>query len=301
MADSSAKSTPHYAKPITSQRLPEYTNEEQDRVRNAFHPGSYQSISALPPYVNPDFVSRSRVSMLEGQAHNGGGHTMKCGRAPAFFMEYEYMSEPFGLADELRSQERAQKAAQVAEIAGGETVFKAPGVLHKAKHEGNYPYIPEPYDAYQDEQMRQKWIEEKKILAGPFIPGTGKGVLEKPSRAMLTDIMTHLYRILSDDWEEAQPTVFTTEEDLIVVYFNLKAIKNPDGIKSYMNVFALRNDAVCSYDLRKVTEGWGTHTEDNHLMFALRPPWVRTKAYMSGGQATAGGSQQGEASPTAPH
>ena len=56
-----------------------------------------------------------------------------------------------------------------------------------------------------------------------------QGTLEKPTRAMLTDIMAHLYRILSDDWEEASPTVFTTEEDLIVIYFNVVTIRNLEG------------------------------------------------------------------------
>ena len=270
------KPVPHYAKPIVSQKLAEYANEEQDRVKNAFNPANFVSIGSLPSYVNPAFASQHRISMLEG----GQGGSMKCGKAPAFFMEYEYMSDPYGLADELKSQDQAEKE-QIRQQISGDRPFVAPGSCFQAKHEGTAPYVPEPYSTFQDEVLRQKWIHEKKVLPGPFLPVAGKGVLEKPTRAMLTDIMTHLYRILSEDWEDAQPTVFTTEEDLIVIYFSIKAIRNPDGIRSYMNVLTLRNESVCSYNLRKVSDGWGTETEDHHLMFALQPPWVRIRAFAS--------------------
>lgn len=46
------------------------------------------------------------------------------------------------------------------------------------------------------------------------------------------------------------------EEDLIVTYFNLQEIRNPDGIKAYMNVLADRNETLVVYDLRRVPEGW---------------------------------------------
>ena len=72
----------------------------QDRVRNAFNPCSYTSIGSLPTYMGHDFASRSRASAIEG-AGIGGPHNMKCGKAPQFFMEYEYTSEPYGLVGML--------------------------------------------------------------------------------------------------------------------------------------------------------------------------------------------------------
>lgn len=43
---------------------------------------------------------------------------------------------------------------------------------------------------------------------------------ERPTRAMLTEMLTHLYRILAEDWEEAQPTVFTTAQwPSVLAYF----------------------------------------------------------------------------------
>ena len=64
-----------------------------------------------------------------------------------------------------------------------------------------------------------------------------------------------------------------------------------------MNVLVQRNESICAYDLRRVTEGWGMQTDDSHLMFALRPPWVKTKTYAN---PNGTGSQQGETSPAAP-
>ncbi len=34
---------------------------------------------------------------------------LRCVRAPAFFSEYEYVSDPYSLADELQSEERRQQ------------------------------------------------------------------------------------------------------------------------------------------------------------------------------------------------
>ena len=47
--------------------------------------------------------------------------------------------------------------------------------LHTASpSSGNPEYVPEPFDNFHDENMRQKWLEEKKVLAGPFVPSGAK-------------------------------------------------------------------------------------------------------------------------------
>eukprot|EP00668_Euglena_longa_P011845 GGOE01014265.1.p1 GENE.GGOE01014265.1~~GGOE01014265.1.p1 ORF type:complete len:318 (-),score=97.72 GGOE01014265.1:119-988(-) len=265
---------PHYVRPTAASQKVESCTDDQDRVRNAFHPCSYTSISSLE-------VGRSRPGEYPGPTG------LRCGKAPQFFSEYEYMSDPFSLADELQSEERKQLLKKMQAV-GNTKPFGAPGTLYQARYETAFEYISEPFDSFKDDTLRRKWLDEQKALAGPFVPAGSKGTLERPTRAMLTEMLTHLYRILSEDWEEAQPTVFTTEEDLIVTYFNLQEIRNPDGIKAYMNVLADRNDALAVYDLRRVPEGWGMLTDDHHLMFALRPPWVKPKRFGSNAAATGG-------------
>ena len=41
-----------------------------------------------------------------------------------------------------------------------------------------------------------------------------------------------------------------------------------------------RNPVVIQYDLRKVSEGWNVITDDSHLMYTLRPPWVRPQRFL---------------------
>eukprot|EP00667_Euglena_gracilis_P016399 EG_transcript_17146 len=267
MADQSPARDPHYVRPTAASQKLESCTDDQDRVRNAFHPCSYTTISSLD-------VGRGRPGEYPGPSG------LRCGKAPQFFSEYEYVSDPYSLADELQSEERRQRLRKMQAVGNGQP-FTTPGPLYQARYETAFEYISEPFDAFKDDSLRRKWLDEKKALAGPFIPAGSKGTLERPTRAMLTEMLTHLYRILAEDWEEAQPTVFTTEEDLIVTYFNLQEIRNPDGIKAYMNVLADRNETLVVYDLRRVPEGWGMLTDDNHLMFALRPPWVKPKHFGS--------------------
>eukprot|EP00906_Rhabdomonas_costata_P005536 RCo008272 len=252
-----------------AQKFSTFNSEEQDRVRNAFRPTSFTSIQSLPQtYGGPGDYPAGRVSPAP----------FKAGRAAPLFTEFTYSAEPYSLVDELRAVERMDGQARQQAIAGDQP-FRPVGQNFTAKHEGVYPYVPEPFEAVKDEATRQRWLAEKKVLSGaPFLPAGGTKALEKPGRAMLTEILTSLYRLLCEDWEEAQPTVFTTEEDLIVIYFNLALMKSVAGIQAYMNVLEARNEVIRGYQLQKVTSGWGLQTEDNHMMFTFRPPWVRAAA-----------------------
>jgi len=269
-ANLEAKSKPHYLQENFTTKLSSYANDEQDRIRWAFQPCGFTSIHSLP------FPAVGSGGVQEGIELP----PFRMGRPSPLFTNFVYLSEPYGLADELKILERKQQAELQQNIAG-ETPFVPASDRFSAKYEGMYKYVPEPADAVRDVQMRQKWLTEKKILGVPFLPPGGQKSLEKPTRALLTDALTQLYRLLCNDWEEAQPTVFTTEEDIIVIYFSLAHIANVAGIVAYMNVLATRNDIISKYDLQKVTQGWGMRTEDNHLMFALQPPWVRGKTYIA--------------------
>ena len=63
---------------------------------------------------------------------------------------------------------------------------------------------------------------------------------EKPSRALLTEILTSIFKQLDDDWNDAQPTVLSTQEDIIVIYFSLENTPQ-SALLAYMNVMSNRN------------------------------------------------------------
>jgi hypothetical protein len=267
-----ARSKPRYLDQSFSAKLVTYVNEDQDRIRNAFNPCSYTTIQSLPS----DPALRGGKADPDGIGH-AGAPPFRTGRAAPVFTEFTYQSDPYSLVDELRSMQRKQDILRQQEIAG-DVPFIAGATQPRAKYEDSYKYISEPYEAAKDDRARQKWLTENKILGAPFLPSGTTKALEKPTRALLTDIMTKLYRELCEDWEETQPTVFTTEEDFIVVYFSLAQTRNIPGIQAYMNVVESHSELFAKYELQKVREGWGIRTEDNHLMFTFRPPWVRTKA-----------------------
>eukprot|EP01065_Artemidia_motanka_P030219 TRINITY_DN36230_c0_g1_i1.p1 TRINITY_DN36230_c0_g1~~TRINITY_DN36230_c0_g1_i1.p1 ORF type:complete len:308 (+),score=66.28 TRINITY_DN36230_c0_g1_i1:60-926(+) len=274
-AESASQRVPNYARPSLSSRLPGSIGMDHEAIQAAFAPGSYTSIAGLSdPRPHPEPAERMALSTDAGVSFRAGSGVKKQ------FSDFEYVASPYELDTEAKTRGRREHQRKV-ETLHGDQSFVAPGSVFVSKHEGGHEYQSDPYDTARDEQLRSKWIEEKKVLAGSFLPAGREKGLSRPSRAMLTDMMTHLYKILYDDWEEAKPAVFTTAEDLIVVYFSMEKLRNDTGLTAYMNVLARRNPLVQSYELQKVNEGWNIHTEDNHTMFTFRPPWVRERRFTS--------------------
>eukprot|EP00756_Hemistasia_phaeocysticola_P061982 Hpha_TRINITY_DN5396_c0_g1::TRINITY_DN5396_c0_g1_i1::g.32874::m.32874 len=269
-----AQRVPSYARPNISSRLPGNIGLDHEQIKAAFAPGSYTSISGLSDHRTAAGSDAStHVSSTDpGVAFRAGSGVKRQ------FSEFHYHTSPYELLQDASTRERRDHQKCV-ESLHGDQQFVTPGSAHLCKFEGMQEYQSDPYDTARDEQLRSRWIEEKKVLAGTFMPpGRDKG-LSKPSRAMLTDIMTHLYKHLYEDWEAAKPAVFTTSEDLIVVYFSLDSLKNDTGLVAYMNVLARRSPLVQGYELQKANEGWNVQTEDNHVMFTFRPPWVRERKF----------------------
>eukprot|EP01063_Lacrimia_lanifica_P001417 TRINITY_DN10718_c0_g1_i1.p1 TRINITY_DN10718_c0_g1~~TRINITY_DN10718_c0_g1_i1.p1 ORF type:complete len:307 (+),score=121.67 TRINITY_DN10718_c0_g1_i1:58-921(+) len=275
MADEGGKAMPNYAKPSIASRLPPNLGLEHEAIKNAFAPGSYTAISDLgkPPSCFAD-EGMSNIS-TESMA-------FRTGKGDGYFTEFEYSMSPFDIAAEISSRERREHHTKMGDIGGGQS-FVAPGECAPQKYENTYAYATDPYEMVKDEMLRAKWIEDRKVLAGPFIPGGREKPLATTSRAVLTDILALIYKTLCEDWSHLQPTVFTTAEDLIVIYFSLGTLskQHQEGLYAYMNILATRGAIVQRYNLKKVNEGWKVTTEDGHIMFAFRPPWVKEKRFSS--------------------
>jgi len=288
MADD-GQQAPRYARPNISSKLPTGIGLDHEGIKAAFAPGSYKSISGLAD------------TRAGGGMHDGGAAFSSMDAGVPFraagsgekrqFSEFQYHSSPYELLQDAATRERREHQNKVEELHQDQH-FVIPGSAHLCKFEGGHEYQSDPYDTARDEQLRSRWIEEKKVLAGTFMPSGREKSLSKPSRAMLTDIMTHLYKHLYEDWARAKPAVFTTSEDLIVVYFSLESLKpipsipggqprGHPGLEAYMNVFAKRSPLVQGYELKplKAEEGWNVLTEDDHAMFTFRPPWVKERKF----------------------
>ncbi|RNF15604.1 uncharacterized protein Tco025E_05468 [Trypanosoma conorhini] len=142
-----------------------------------------------------------------------------------------------------------------------------------------YQPVSDPYDRHREIERQQRFINDSKQLGRPFIPSGGRA-LDRPTRYMLGDCVAAIYRTVARDWPEAVPMVISTAEDLIVVYMKRERVHNARTLLRYMNNSLKRNEAVRTFDLRKVPEGWDVITDDGHLMYTFKPPWVRQRRFL---------------------
>lgn len=157
-----------------------------------------------------------------------------------YFSEFEYIPTEYALADEIQKQKHLRDMEKMKEIGNGK-VFN-PYNKNCVDVSKSYEYIPSPFDALKNDTLREKCIHQSKILAGPFIPTGREKIEDKPTRALFGDIMTKVYKEVQNDWPECSPTVLSTEEDFIVIYFDISS--DPElqhALVPYMNVFINSN------------------------------------------------------------
>ena len=254
---------PSYARPNVSCQLPDYSNQAAEAIRAAFVPNTYRTLQSL--------TAASSIDLAPFRAGSGTATT---------FSDFVYECSPYDLRAEQVAKDRQDHQEKLARIAAADFV-PAASLTGRVKYEDYaFEYMSEPYDGPQEYERQQRFLENSKCLARPFVPTGCSKTLQKPTRILLGDIMAQLFRIIEKDWSDAQPTVLSTAEDLIVVYFKVDLLKHTSGVLTYMNNALRRNEAIMQYDLRKVNEGWNILTEDRHIMFTLRPPWVRPQKFL---------------------
>jgi len=133
------------------------------------------------------------------------------------------------------------------------------------------------YNALHDAQIREKWIEDKKILAGPFIPSGATKSISVPTKQLLPDIIKELYEAISIDWEECDILIAPTEEGNIAVKFEVNSVPTEQGLTAYMNVFCNSHRIALKYALQKVVQDWNSKPGDKGIYFVFRPPWICNK------------------------
>ena len=266
-ASDAPSSAPSYQRANVAALLPDYANHEQEAIRAAFQPNNYRSLKTLGQY----------------DVDNGPFKVGKTGAGT--FSDFAYVSSPYDLTDESKIRERLEHEEKMREV-GGDQPFFAGYNAQRLRHEldTGFEYMVDPYDEADKAAHEDRMESESKRIARPFVPSGATKALARPTRAMLGDAMTGLYRTVSEDWADAPPTVLSTAEDLIVLYFSLEKLKSDVGVTTYMNNALRRNDAVIEFDLRKVAGAWGRRTVDGHLMFTFRPPWVRNPVVVEGEQ-----------------
>jgi hypothetical protein len=189
----------------------------------------------------------------------------------------------YSLVDEIRKRDRLENDAAAMNMAGKPFVCVTAKLKMKYESpfddsENQYQYICDPYDAAQSQHLRDKWVEDSKVLHGPYIPSGTEKSISSISRAMLPTMVADIYRVIKEDWSNVEFSVLATEDDNIAVRFSLMSIDNERGIESYMNCLQKKGDCIVDYKLKKMVEDWGKKPGDGYIYYMLRSPWVKSRS-----------------------
>ena len=124
---------------------------------------------------------------------------------------------------------------------------------------------------------RMRWLEDTKVLHGPFAPPGRCKCLSQPSRSLLPMLVKELHALLAADWGDYRFSVMATLEDDIAVRFAVDGLDGASrrGLVAYMNVLLSSHFTSDKYQLSKAVEDWNVEPGDGFLYFTFRPPWVR--------------------------
>ena len=287
---SSAAPLPHYALPNFSVVLPTYSNHESDVITNAFRVGNFVSLHDLPHNVKPGQVSRSRFQKILDNRQETAQNVMPHSK-PQQFSTFEYVPSPYSIADDIARDERLRSQAAM-KAAGHEKPWHMSDTNIKLPHEDGFsrtnefnPYKrgADPYERADDQALRYQWLQDALMLSTPWRPSgrvkglVGQSASEIPGRQNLPEIVDLLRSSIEEDWEEYGFIVCSTDDEHLVIRFELSTLDSEPGLVAYMNIFARTNEVVAKYMLKKVVEDWNVTPGDGHLYFTFRPPWVQTR------------------------
>eukprot|EP00164_Ancoracysta_twista_P003356 GFYU01004483.1.p1 GENE.GFYU01004483.1~~GFYU01004483.1.p1 ORF type:complete len:364 (-),score=97.16 GFYU01004483.1:109-1200(-) len=284
-----------YAAPTAGSQGKNYFNKEQDVIRDAFNPSNFQTLRALPAHIKHHKVIDAVERQIEGNRNGTGTNLIafKTSRpkgslsSKGLFWEFNYEPVPYNLADEIARKEKERHMEKIEELGANE--FRPAGDQRKLKYEevfeekdpddpyeSTYPFSSDPFSATEDATQREKWLQESKILHGPFVPA-GKSGVNNSSKLLLPTIMESLERTIIEDWKDLLFTISVTEQELLEIKMKKSTIESMLGITTYMNVLARTNPTIQQHKFKKVVEQWNVDKGDGlgYLYFAFRPPWVK--------------------------
>lgn len=272
---------PSYLRPNAASTMSEYSNAESEYIRAAFSSGSCLPIRSIPEDIKPSALTASLRAKADSNRRSIPEPTASGGKKDVF-KQFEYVSSRYSLADELKRRDRLEAESKRMAISG--KAFIGSDTRAKMKHEDTFedkefrfPHLGDEYDAGTEQRRRMQWIKDSKILHGPFVPSGKHKPLEAPDKSVMPVILKEIHRLLNSDWGEYRFEVLATEDDLVVVRFDLTDLESERGVQAYMNVFASSSDVCVKYKLARVTEDWHSKPGGDWLYYMLRPPWVRVR------------------------
>jgi hypothetical protein len=191
---------PHYTAETQASVLPEFSNFEQDRVKDAFRSTTFQVLSKLPTTLKPNAVAEAAKGQLTANVASSSkpAPSHKNLRAKGMFHAFEYLPSEYSLERDLAKVERLEGQRKMANVAGGfdertgESYFEPFEAGHQAassrlKYQANFsepqqaftedregaserarfPYVAEPFEAAKEARLKAKAAHEAKVLGNP--------------------------------------------------------------------------------------------------------------------------------------
>jgi hypothetical protein len=280
---------PHYAMHTMSHVAPEYSNQEQDVIRQSFSTGNHTWMKeSLPVELGPDAVNLLRRQRMERNRlaepvpQTWSKMTQLWGGG--FYQEFEYMPEEYqdkrGVFSARQvdphkrekianhdwrhnSQERRLKHEPLMTNAmgGDRELYPYLGGDKDAELEASKLFLRSVASSSKPPQNRSRGsstMEQGQPLGdASFLAGRGKGLEDNSlsSRKTLPTMVQRLQKRVDEDWEGSTVVVSATDQDLVQVAFHMHTVDSERGVVAYMGV--LSKDVDGSLGLRKVSQLWG--------------------------------------------
>lgn len=205
----------HYVVPNLTSVLYDYTNKEQDIVKQAFRVGNFQGLRDLPDDVAPFTVTHAqRIKVQDANlnsqitSQNSKIYRELLKENGGVFQKFEHIPDPFGAEKAIRRREQAIENDKI--IAGPfnpaklqkRLAYEYPFLGMHERHTYSFLSQDDPYSVSTDDRLRAKWIEEAKQLYGSFVPAGPKKPIHQVSKSLMKEIVDCIKKLLLSDWND---------------------------------------------------------------------------------------------------
>jgi len=270
---------PHYSQTTVSHSAADFSNTEQDMIRQAFHTGNYTWMKELLPVeLYPESVNFLRKKRMDHV------RTAQSARQPmtwskmtslwggGYYFEFEFMPDPYDAKRDHELSEKRKERSKWDDM-GHPKDWKLPSCSQRLKHEPlviskdelkdprlkqSIPYLgPE---RSEEDSITKKSLNESSIQQPSFKTGKGAGLNDdgKMSRAGVhPQIVYHLQNKLNEDWDDVVVIVSVTDMDIVQIAFEMKTVDSERGVMAYMNILSKDCELINTLGLRKISQLWG--------------------------------------------
>lgn len=262
--------SPRYVNPTISATLYEFTNREQDLIRQAFNSKNYTYIYKLPTQFSPSRVSESIKSVTEDKVKS------RFSSVPKKLSSPEWMPDAYENLKKKKFQDLTDSVKKQREISP--TDFKRAGNCKKLKYESLdgqlFNYKEDSFNAAEQQAHRIKWLTNSHCIQKEFKSPVKSSFSVAKNR--IKEIISLIQGKITKDWKGIEFTIEYSSCELIEIKFFIDSVENKKALHSYMNNLQEKDNDVQEFSLKKILSSWGI-ISDCFVLYCLSPPWVRMR------------------------